>query len=86
MRDQPVSAQTAIAEVSRQGRVEAIPLHPARRGATLWFTGLPSAGKSTIAHALAHELHAAGERVQVLENTRFNPLASTMDLSSLVIA
>src|SRR6187200_1069985 len=73
MRDQPVSAQTAIPEVSRQHRVEAVPLHPARRGATLWFTGLPSAGKSTIAHALAHELHAAGERVQVLDGDEVRP-------------
>ena len=29
-------------------------------GATLWFTGLPSAGKSTIAHALADRLAADG--------------------------
>src|SRR6476659_1299667 len=25
--------------------------HPRRYGATVWFTGLPSAGKATIAHA-----------------------------------
>jgi adenylylsulfate kinase len=73
MRDQPVSAQTATAEIRRQDRVDGIPLHPARRGATLWFTGLPSAGKSTIAHALAHELHAAGERVQVLDGDEVRP-------------
>jgi adenylylsulfate kinase len=40
---------------------------PSTRGATLWFTGLPSAGKSTIAHALARELRGAGEHVQVLD-------------------
>ena len=68
-----MSAQTATAEIRRQDRVEGIPLHPARRGATLWFTGLPSAGKSTIAHALAHELHAAGERVQVLDGDEVRP-------------
>ena len=36
-------------------------------GATLWFTGLPSSGKSTIAHALANRLVAPGHRVQVLD-------------------
>lgn len=68
MRDQLVSAWTATADrVSREQQVEGAPLHPARRGATLWFTGLPSAGKSTIAHALADELRVTGERVQVLD-------------------
>jgi len=37
------------------------------RGATLWFTGLPSAGKSTIAHALEESLHQAGCRTFVLD-------------------
>lgn len=48
---------------------------PARtdRGATLWFTGLPSAGKSTIAHALADDLAAAGHRVQVLDGDQVRP-------------
>src|SRR5688572_9575993 len=74
MRDQPVNAQTATADaVSRQHPVEGAPVHPARRGATLWFTGLPSAGKSTIAHALAHDLHTAGERVQVLDGDDVRP-------------
>ncbi|HET9872275.1 MAG TPA: adenylyl-sulfate kinase [Propionibacteriaceae bacterium] len=42
-------------------------------GATLWFTGLPSAGKSTIAHALADQLTAAGLRVQVLDGDEVRP-------------
>ncbi len=42
-------------------------------GATLWFTGLPSAGKSTIAHALADRLTAAGHRVQVLDGDEVRP-------------
>jgi adenylylsulfate kinase len=42
-------------------------------GATLWFTGLPSAGKSTIAHALAHQLRAEGRRVQVLDGDEVRP-------------
>jgi adenylylsulfate kinase len=42
-------------------------------GATLWFTGLPSAGKSTIAHALADDLVRAGRRVQVLDGDEVRP-------------
>ena len=37
------------------------------RGAALWFTGLPSAGKSTIAHALEEKLYQAGCRTFVLD-------------------
>ncbi len=37
------------------------------RGAVLWFTGLPSAGKSTIAHALEEKLHQAHCRTFVLD-------------------
>jgi adenylylsulfate kinase len=40
---------------------------PAGQGITVWLTGLPSAGKSTIAFALAERLCAAGQRVQVLD-------------------
>jgi adenylylsulfate kinase len=36
-------------------------------GATVWLTGLPSAGKTTIARALARLLRAAGRRVEVLD-------------------
>jgi adenylylsulfate kinase len=39
----------------------------------LWFTGLPSAGKSTIAHAVADELRAVGLRVQVLDGDEVRP-------------
>ncbi|WP_375432616.1 adenylyl-sulfate kinase [uncultured Friedmanniella sp.] len=42
-------------------------------GATLWFTGLPSAGKSTVAHALAERLRADGRRVQVLDGDEVRP-------------
>jgi len=38
-----------------------------RRGATVWLTGLPSAGKSTIARALASRLRADGRRVELLD-------------------
>ncbi|MEU8521309.1 adenylyl-sulfate kinase, partial [Streptomyces sp. NPDC048577] len=33
-----------------------------RPGATVWLTGLPSAGKTTIAHELAGRLRGAGHR------------------------
>lgn len=46
---------------------------PTRNGATLWFTGLPSAGKSTIAHAVADRLLATGRRVQVLDGDEVRP-------------
>ncbi|MGI8458827.1 MAG: adenylyl-sulfate kinase [Propionibacteriaceae bacterium] len=49
------------------------PVTRAQTGATLWFTGLPSAGKSTIARALATELSAAGARVQVLDGDEVRP-------------
>jgi adenylylsulfate kinase len=38
-----------------------------RRGATVWLTGLPSAGKSTIAAAAAAQLRAEGRDVEVLD-------------------
>jgi adenylylsulfate kinase len=44
-----------------------VTIHPNAGGATLWFTGLPSSGKSTIAHALADRLTTPGRRIQVLD-------------------
>lgn len=37
------------------------------QGGTVWLTGLPSAGKTTIAVGLAERLRADGHRVQVLD-------------------
>lgn len=34
---------------------------------TVWLTGLPGAGKSTLANLVAHELQARGQRVEVLD-------------------
>jgi adenylylsulfate kinase len=45
-------------------------------GATLWFTGLPSAGKSTIAHELAYRLGEQGKRVHVLDGDEVRPYLS----------
>ena len=36
-------------------------------GLTVWLTGLPSAGKTTLAHALEKRLLADGHRVEVLD-------------------
>lgn len=36
-------------------------------GATVWLTGLPSAGKSTLARGLAERLDAGGHAVEVLD-------------------
>jgi adenylylsulfate kinase len=43
-------------------------------GATLWFTGLPSAGKTTIANALAARL--APRRVEILDGDVVRPVLS----------
>jgi adenylyl-sulfate kinase len=37
------------------------------KGFTLWFTGLPSAGKSTLAQMVARELRERGRGVEVLD-------------------
>jgi adenylylsulfate kinase len=41
------------------------------QGATIWLTGLPSAGKTTIAYALAERLRDEGHRVEVLDGDEF---------------
>ena len=44
------------------------PSRPALAGTTVWFTGLPSAGKTTLGTALAQRLRADGiERVELLD-------------------
>jgi adenylylsulfate kinase len=44
------------------------PPRPAAAGTTVWFTGLPSAGKTTLGTALAQRLRADGiERVELLD-------------------
>ncbi|WP_445525997.1 adenylyl-sulfate kinase [Streptomyces cyslabdanicus] len=45
-------------------------------GATVWLTGLPSAGKTTIAHELAGRLRAEGHRVEVLDGDEIREFLS----------
>lgn len=45
-------------------------------GATVWLTGLPSAGKTTIAHELAGRLREAGHRVEVLDGDEIREFLS----------
>lgn len=46
-------------------------------GATVWLTGLPSAGKTTIAQALARRLRTTGRRVEVLDGDELRASLST---------
>ncbi|WP_051967726.1 adenylyl-sulfate kinase [Kitasatospora mediocidica] len=46
------------------------------RGATVWLTGLPSAGKTTLALALADRLRAEGHRVEVLDGDEIREFLS----------
>ncbi len=39
------------------------------KGATIWFTGLPSSGKSTIAHEVYQRLYDRGCAVELLDGT-----------------
>ncbi len=48
----------------------------ATTGATIWLTGLPSAGKTTIAYELAGRLKAEGRRVQVLDGDEIREFLS----------
>ncbi|MFB7669057.1 adenylyl-sulfate kinase [Kitasatospora sp. NPDC056138] len=49
---------------------------PCERGATVWLTGLPSAGKTTLAFALAGRLRAEGHRVEVLDGDEIREFLS----------
>ncbi|MDJ0380293.1 adenylyl-sulfate kinase [Streptomyces sp. G-G2] len=46
------------------------------QGATVWLTGLPSAGKTTIANALAERLRGEGHRVEVLDGDEIREFLS----------
>lgn len=49
-------------------------VHPP--GATVWFTGLPSAGKTTLATALGTRLTALGRPVEILDGDAVRPVLS----------
>jgi adenylylsulfate kinase len=46
-------------------------------GATVWLTGLPSAGKTTIANALAQRLASEGRAVEILDGDVVRTVLST---------
>src|SRR3954452_6726249 len=50
------------------------PTTPRQEGATVWLTGLPSSGKTTVATALERRL--AGRRVQILDGDELRPVLS----------
>jgi adenylylsulfate kinase len=45
-------------------------------GATIWLTGLPSAGKTTLANAVAAALEPSGRRVEILDGDAVRPVLS----------
>jgi len=45
-------------------------------GATVWFTGLPSAGKTTVARALAAAVRSSGRGVEVLDGDEVRTVLS----------
>ncbi|MEU5219962.1 adenylyl-sulfate kinase [Streptomyces sp. NPDC020807] len=45
-------------------------------GATIWLTGLPSAGKTTIAYELAGRLREEGHRVEILDGDEIREFLS----------
>ena len=47
-----------------------------RTGATVWLTGLPSAGKTTLAFAAAERLRAEGRPVEVLDGDEIREVLS----------
>ncbi|MGW0646079.1 MULTISPECIES: adenylyl-sulfate kinase [Streptomyces] len=54
----------------------ATPDHPSRQGATVWLTGLPSAGKTTIASAAAGLCRGTGRPVEVLDGDEIRTFLS----------
>lgn len=55
---------------------------PRRRGATIWFTGLPAAGKSTLATAVEARLAADGHAAYVLDGDELRRgLCADLDFS-----
>jgi len=55
------------AETIAAKTLAAEPVPTPATGATIWFTGLPSAGKTTVARAVAEQLGVRGHRVELLD-------------------
>jgi adenylylsulfate kinase len=55
---------------------DAIPGTAPSAGATVWLTGLPSAGKTTIAFSLAQRLRGEGHAVEVLDGDAVRAILS----------
>lgn len=63
--------------LAADGAAEAAPKAAAcELGATVWLTGLPSAGKTTLAFALADRLRAEGHKVEVLDGDEIREFLS----------
>jgi len=67
------TAQTLAADGAAEAARAAA---PCERGATVWLTGLPSAGKTTLAFALAERLRAEGHKVEVLDGDEIREFLS----------
>ncbi len=67
------TAHTLAAGEAAEAAPQAV---PCERGATVWLTGLPSAGKTTLAFALAERLRAEGHRVEVLDGDEIREFLS----------
>ncbi|WP_197084579.1 adenylyl-sulfate kinase [Saccharothrix sp. ST-888] len=70
------TADTSHREESVAGATAAPAAAPCERGATVWLTGLPSAGKTTLAFALAERLRAEGHKVEVLDGDEIREFLS----------
>jgi adenylyl-sulfate kinase len=64
-------SQSNTASLPDDGSGVSAPQRRAREGLTIWLTGLPSSGKSTIAVGLAKRLEAEGYPVEILDGDEF---------------
>jgi adenylylsulfate kinase len=72
----PATAADPATSPSRAPTPAPAPAPAPATGATVWLTGLPSAGKTTIATALAEQLAARGRRVEVLDGDEIRTFLS----------